>query len=101
MKNRGVRAHWDGSQLISRGGKIFAAPSWFIKNFPPEPLDGELWMSRGRFEEISAIVRKKQAHDGWKQIRLMLFDLPAHSGTFSQRLMAMQQLVAQTDWIVE
>lgn len=93
----GVRAHWDGSKLISKGGNVFAAPVWFTENFPSVPLDGELWIGRGRYEETSSIVRKKQAHDGWKQVRLMLFDLPAHSGTFSQRLEAMQQEVTKAD----
>ncbi|MEE8423434.1 MAG: DNA ligase [Thermodesulfobacteriota bacterium] len=93
----GVRAHWDGSKLISKGGNVFASPVWFTENFPSVPLDGELWMGRGRYEETSSIVRKKQAHDGWKQVRLMLFDLPAHSGTFSQRLEAMQQEVTKAD----
>lgn len=93
----GIRAYWDGSKLISRGGNVFAVPTWFTENFPSVPLDGELWMGRRRYEETSSVVRKKQAHDGWKQVRLMLFDLPAHGGTYKQRLAAMQQLVAQTN----
>lgn len=85
----GVRARWDGTHLISRGGNIFAAPDWFIKEFPPVPLDGELWMGRGRYEEVSSIVRRQQPHEGWRNVRLMVFDLPAHGGTFDQRLLAM------------
>ena len=27
----GIRAYWNGKNLISRGGKIIHAPSWFIK----------------------------------------------------------------------
>ncbi len=30
----GVRAYWDGKQLVSRQGNVFPAPDWFIKNFP-------------------------------------------------------------------
>jgi len=45
----GVRARWDGKQLISRGGKIFIAPAWFVQGFPNKPLDGELWMGRGHY----------------------------------------------------
>ena len=93
----GIRAHWDGNQLISRGGKVFAAPAWFTKDFPSVPMDGELWMGRGRYEKTSSVVRRKQAHEGWKQVRLMLFDLPSHGGTFSQRLSAMKQQVTQAD----
>ena len=55
----GVRAYWDGQKLISRGGKIFSAPAWFIKDFPPFALDGELWSKRRDFENIVSIVRRK------------------------------------------
>lgn len=93
----GVRARWDGKQMISRGGTIFAAPTWFTAGFPALPLDGELWIAPGRYEDTSSIVRKKEPHEGWRNIRLMVFDLPEHGGTFDQRVMAMKRLVAQTD----
>ena len=92
----GVRARWDGSHLVSRGGYHFSAPSWFIEGFPEEPLDGELWIGRGQYEEVSAVVRKMTPHDGWKQVRLMVFDLPQHQGGFTRRLQSMWQLVEQS-----
>ncbi|HBH36712.1 MAG TPA: DNA ligase [Gammaproteobacteria bacterium] len=91
----GVRARWDGSHLVSRGGYHFAAPSWFTEEFPTEPLDGELWIGRGQYEKVSAVVRKMTPHDGWKQVRLMVFDLPQHKGRFTRRLESMRQLVEQ------
>jgi len=90
----GVRARWDGRQLISRGGNVFIAPDWFVRNFPDRPLDGELWMGRGGYEDVVSIVRKQQPHDGWKAIKFMVFDLPAHGGTFSERVEAMRQLAS-------
>lgn len=30
----GVRAYWDGKNLISRNGNVFAAPLWFTQGFP-------------------------------------------------------------------
>jgi DNA ligase 1 len=93
----GVRARWDGTQLISRGGNIFAAPEWFTKGFPDVPLDGELWIGPGRYEEVSSIVRTQHPHDGWRHIHLMVFDLPAHGGTFDQRVLAMNRLRAESD----
>jgi DNA ligase-1 len=92
----GVRARWDGENLVSRGGYHFAAPSWFTEEFPPEPLDGELWIGRGGYEEVSAVVRKMTPHDGWKQVRLMVFDLPLNKGRFTQRLQSMRHLVEQS-----
>jgi DNA ligase-1 len=88
----GVRARWDGRQLISRGGKIFIAPEWFVRNFPDKPLDGELWMGRGRYEDVISVVRQQKSHDGWKNVKFMVFDLPAQGGTFNERVEAMRQL---------
>jgi len=88
----GVRARWDGRQLISRGGNVFVSPDWFVRNFPDKPLDGELWMGRGRYEDVVSVVRQQKPHDGWKNIKFMVFDLPAHGGPFSGRVEAMRQL---------
>ena len=82
----GVRAFWDGERLISRGGNIFAAPSWFTTDFPAVPLDGELWVGRGQFEKTVSIVSRHAPHDGWRQVRYMVFDLPKDPGTFDERL---------------
>ena len=90
----GVRARWDGKQLFSRGGNVFIAPAWFVRDFTDRPLDGELWMGRGGYEDVVSIVRKQQPHDGWKAIKFMVFDLPAHGGTFSERVEAMRQLAS-------
>lgn len=92
----GVRARWDGSHLVSRGGYLFTAPSWFIEEFPSTPVDGELWIGRGKYEEVSAVVRKMTPHDGWKRVRLMVFDLPQHNGRFTRRLELMRLLVEQS-----
>ena len=55
----GVRAYWDGKQLISRQGNVFNVPEWFVSGFPGLPLDGELWMGRNQFEVLSGAVRKR------------------------------------------
>ena len=93
----GVRARWNGKQLISRGGHVFAAPDWFTKDFPKIPLDGELWMGRGQYEKTASVVRKHQAHEGWRKIRLMIFDLPEHNGPFSERVREMTELVTMVN----
>ena len=92
----GVRARWNGTHLVSRGGNIFAAPEWFIQDFPSTPLDGELWTGRGRYAEVSSIVRKQNPHDGWRSVRFMVFDLPHHEGNFNERVQAMKQIGEQT-----
>ncbi len=92
----GVRARWDGQQLISRGGHIFHAPQWFTQDFPKTVLDGELWIARGEYQQTVSIVRKQQPHADWKKIKLMVFDLPHHAGTFSERVKAMQVIKKQS-----
>ncbi|MBZ9612290.1 DNA ligase [Rheinheimera maricola] len=92
----GVRAYWDGKQLISRGGNVIAAPAWFVADFPPQPLDGELWLGRNKFAETLSIVSKQQPVDSeWQQIRYYLFELPQAKGSFTERINALQRLVAQ------
>jgi DNA ligase 1 len=83
----GVRAWWDGSRLRFRSGLPVIAPQWFTAKLPAGvALDGELWMGRGRFEELSGAVRRYAALDAeWKQIRYALFDLPGTEGPFGYR----------------
>ncbi|MGP4845011.1 DNA ligase [Marinobacter sp. 1Y8] len=96
----GVRAYWDGKQLISRQGHRFHAPDWFLTDFPEQPLDGELWMGRGRFSETSGAVRKLEPVDAeWRQIRLMVFDLPSSRAPFSERVVQMKALVSGSPYI--
>lgn len=93
----GVRGRWDGRALWTRGGSRVEAPEWFTAGWPRVPMDGELWIGRGRFEEASGIVRTRGGeHPGWREMRFMVFDLPAHEGTFAQRLAAMRALLADT-----
>ena len=90
----GVRAFWDGEKLISRGGNAFATPSWFTADFPPIPLDGELWVGRGQFEGTASIVSRHTPHEGWRRVRYMVFDLPDDPGTFDVRLQNLHAAVA-------
>lgn len=93
----GVRAYWDGEKLISREGNIYNAPKWFIADFPKEHLEGELWIGRGKFEKLSGIVRTEiPDNEGWKLVKLMLFDMPKHEGVFTKRLETMKNLVANS-----
>lgn len=95
-KYDGLRGYWDGQRLLTRGGQTVQAPSWFTAGWPSVPMDGELWAGRGGFEQALSTVRQQTPNDAsWRAIRFMVFDLPAHPGTFTQRLSAYQQLVAQ------
>ena len=95
-KYDGLRGFWDGQQLLTRGGEVIAAPGWFTAGWPAEPMDGELWIGRGKFEAALATVRRQTPmDDAWRRVRFMVFDLPAHPGRFTDRIQACQALVRQ------
>jgi DNA ligase 1 len=81
----GLRAYWDGEGFVSRLGNRFAAPAWFVEHLPANTLDGELWVGRKLFQKTTSIVRSGAAGDAWKQLRYVVFDAPAHGGTFEER----------------
>ncbi len=82
----GVRAYWDGRQFLSRQGNLYHAPAWFINGLPAQPLDGELWIGRKKFQRTVSIVRRQDKTDLWNEVRFLVFDAPAASGGFEDRL---------------
>lgn len=101
-KYDGVRALWDGTQFISRGGNIYHAPEWFITDFPKVHLDGELWISRQSFELLVSTVRdKKPDSEAWRKVKFMVFDLPKITDTFDNRLKQLAQIIdsANIPWL--
>jgi DNA ligase-1 len=98
----GVRALWDGRQLRFRSGNPVPAPAWFIAGLPPQALDGELWIARNRFEQVSGIVRRQQPVDAdWRQVRYMIFELPDAPGPFTARIAQIHAIVsaANVPWL--
>lgn len=91
----GVRALWDGRRLRLRGGGEVKAPAWFLAGLPAQAVDGELWLGRGHFDELSALVRREQPVDAeWREVRYMVFELPGAPGSFAQRAAVLRDLVA-------
>ena len=85
-KYDGVRALWDGQRLRHRSGRPVAAPASFIAGLPSHGLDGELWLGRGRFDALSAIVRRSVPNEAeWQAVRYMVFEMPGAGGSFSER----------------
>ena len=81
----GVRGYWDGKQLYTRQNQRLTPPHYFLRDFPPFAIDGELFSTRGQFEHISSIVRS-QKDKGWETLALHVFDVPNAQGTLPQRL---------------
>jgi DNA ligase 1 len=97
-KYDGVRAIWDGKILHSRAGNVIQAPAWFTKDLPKMPLDGELWMARGKFDALSGAVRKDVPIDAeWREISYMIFELPNASDTFEARAKRIVEIVEKAN----
>ena len=95
----GVRGVWDGEVFRFRSGNVVNAPAWFIAKLPRQPLDGELWLARGKFETLSGYVRKTEPVDEeWRQIKYLIFELPGAAGSFEERYRQILAIVKQTDW---
>ena len=82
----GIRAYWNGKELLSKNGNKIYAPKWFTKNFPIFELDGELYTKRADFENIQSIVLDKIPNKEWEQITYNVFEVPNTKGNFLQRL---------------
>ena len=96
-KYDGVRAHWDGEQLWTRGGNEISAPDYFLKELPKGiELDGELWLGRGRFEDTVSVVRTQKPDERWREIRYMIFDAPKATGMFEQRMEFVRNVIPRT-----
>jgi len=92
----GIRGRWNGSELVTRNGNTINAPAWFVKGFPQQVVDGELWLARNSFAKTASIILRNTPNEDWQNIKFMLFDLPQHKGTFSQRLSILHVLVNTT-----
>ena len=98
-KYDGVRGVWDGRVLRFRSGRVAQAPAWFTARLPNVPLDGELWLGRGRFDELSGIVRTDVPVDAdWRQLRYMVFELPGAPGDFEARALRIAEIATQAAW---
>jgi DNA ligase-1 len=93
----GVRGRWDGHHLWARSGASIDPPAWFTAHWPSVPLDGELWIARGRFDAISTLVRLPgQGRGDWRGVHFMVFDLPADRSPFEARVLHIRSLIAGT-----
>ena len=94
----GMRAYWTGTKLLSRTGKLIPAPTWFTDALPAFPIEGELWLDRGRFEKLISITSKHNPIDEeWRQVKFMLFDLPSSNKSFEQRIEQLNRFIKTID----
>lgn len=87
----GCWARWTGSttmQLMSKTGKVFVAPDWFLSDLPAGvTLDGELFKGRNTFQQLVSTVRKKApVDDEWKNVIFSVFDAPSSWAPVENRI---------------
>ncbi|MCF1429029.1 MAG: DNA ligase [Shewanella sp.] len=93
----GVRGRWTGKIMVTRSGRQVPVPDWFTQNWPAIPMDGELWLGRGRFDQISGLVRRQSSSDSdWRDVRFMVFDLPDSELSFDERSQQLRDLIDQS-----
>lgn len=70
------------SGLWSRYGHAIMAPDWFLDRLPDFPLDGELWMGRGNFQQVSRTVKRIVPGSEWKTVQFKIVDSPSYREVF-------------------
>lgn len=91
----GVRGRWTGRRMLTRSGREIALPQWFTQGFPSSALDGELWIARGQFDAVSALVRHHSPdQERWRAVKFMVFDLPHSALPFERRYQLLLQQYA-------
>ena len=83
----GVRCQWTGKGLYTRDGRKLAVPDFFVKKFPRSPLDGELYLGRGKYNALlSLLLNPERTKEDWLKVTYVVFDAPALNIPFQQRL---------------
>lgn len=73
----GIRGIWEAGKFKTRQDNPIHTPSYFTYNFPSFKLDGELWMARAKFDEVSALIRSDSLDSSlWKSVTYNVFDVP-------------------------
>ena len=83
FKIDGIRAYWNGENLLTRGNNIIHAPVWFTKALEgiPHYLDGELVFTDGgspigNFQETCSVVKRHMPDERWAKVKYFVFDIP-------------------------
>ncbi|WP_275050954.1 DNA ligase [Helicobacter sp. MIT 05-5294] len=90
----GVRGIWNGKILQTRKGNKIQAPNFWLTNFPPFVLDGELWLTHHSFEKTSSIVRDSIPNEEeWENLTYQVFDVRGvcDSCTLTERLKYLEE----------
>ena len=94
----GIRCFWTGKALFTRDGTQLAVPGYFVRGFPTSPLDGELYLGRGRYSElVNILLNKQRKPEDWLALTFVVFDSPTLNIPFKQRVEAMERVFNVTE----
>lgn len=94
----GVRAYWNGQELLSKSGNQLPCPRWFIEKIPKDSvLDGELVMGRGMLQNLFSLLHMLPANPDyeklWKTVSYVVFDMPQQTNkSYLQRMEDLDRL---------
>jgi DNA ligase-1 len=95
----GMRCIWDGTILKSRNGNPINAPNHLTDQLTAMPLDGELFMGRGKFQDVMSVCRRQTPNiSDWSLVKFMVFDAPLVQKGFPERLDAIKQELVGCEW---
>lgn len=91
----GYRCFWNTKNFISRNGNIFNVPNEIKNKMPNIFLDGEIYINRKNFSDLSILKTKKQmdieTFDS-KKIKYHLFDLPKLNIRYEDKIKTMKKI---------
>jgi len=102
----GYRAIWDGflKQMKSRQGNIFNIPQEVTKQLPRNIiLDGELFISRNKFEQCSILKKKNISLEEFSKskIKYHVFDIISFPKIkFKDKIQEMKNICSQSSFLV-
>src|SRR5690349_20472674 len=93
-KMDGIRAYWDGFELLSRQGNIIRCPAWFTGDVDQlQPLRGELFMGRpSSSHNLLSIIASRHNSDRWERVGYYIHDIPSHEGASHRRVERLARL---------
>ncbi len=112
-KYDGLRGIWTGQELVSRPmkdantknmrGKVFTYVPKFFTDLLPKgvALDGEIWMGRGKFQQVAGLsnlkISKTRTEEDlialWRDVVFMVFDCPSDPRPYEVRMEALGKLL--------
>lgn len=96
-KRDGVRAFFDGNQLISRSGQVYNVPSDLLASLPRQKLDGEL--VGPTFEDTLLAIQGSPESEAWNVMSYQVFDSPEWPDEpFSERYQRLLELKDSGDY---